>query len=146
MLEPISEKDLAIHLDRSKVVEVEDEEGGETKKLSFKITPVPLILWDEDNSWYSRLRGSDPQKFAAALGRTVQAPTANIMRQVLVRGVLKPQISPVRGGAGIWVDDLLARNFLSLRLYSEIANLSCDGLLKVKEEVADGHAKPTALG
>ena len=146
MTEPIKAEDLKVHLDRSKVVEVEDIEGDGTKKIAFRIAPVPLILWDEDNTWYSRLRSTDGQEFAATLGKMVQAPTGNIIRAVLSRGVLEPQISPVRGGSGIWVDDLLARNILSTRLYAEIANLSCEGLLKVKQEVADGHAKPPAIG
>ena len=135
-----SAKSINEHLRRRRKVTVEDQDGA---KFCFEIQPVSMALWDPKNEWYARLMGADPKGLQERIAEEITCPSLDVMREVVLSGVLEPEVAkakPQDPGKHVWVEDLLRKDMLARRLYSEIANYAFAGIAKI--EATDAETRP----
>lgn len=137
-MEIITKKeDLKRHVTVSRNVTVKDMDGTE---WTFEILPVSLFTWDETASWAKMLK-DDADGFLSRVKEAVGAPSVEIIRNVLLKGVKSPKLTnDEKNTDDVPVNDLMRRDILVINLYGEIVNLSFEKILKAEVP----HAKPTA--
>lgn len=131
MPEVTSVEQLRKHIGGTKAVEVADADGS---ILAFEVRTVSILILVGDlrNSWSSEARAADPKAFGDKVAKSVANPTHEQMRQVLLKGVVRPRLSDGPSEDAVPVDDLLGRDILALNLYAAIAAFSTEHLLQVK--------------
>ena len=137
-METTNPKDLLAHLDRFKEVEVE---GAGGQKFNFRIQPVPLMSCDPQNEWFWKLRGEDPGKWSARLNDEILHADQETIKRIIVRGILDPKIVETGPPGTLSADLILRDEILASNLYTSIAQLSFDMVLKAKKGEADAGAK-----
>lgn len=121
--------DLKRHLERTETVKVEDSDGS---PWTFEIRPVWPMAWDPKGEWYVQLIASDEKAFGRKVAEVVSAPSEDVFRNVLVKGVHEPKLSERRCDDAAWVEDLMRKDLMARELYAAIAQLSFRGIVKVK--------------
>jgi len=127
-MKTVTAEDLNNHLIQNKQVTVEDLGGA---KFTFEIVNVSPMFWDPERSWYSKTLADNEESFKKALTESVAKPSPEVLRAVVMAGVLSPKIveNPKDGEVGI--GDLERRDVMYRLLYAQIASHTFDRILKI---------------
>ena len=136
MSEPVKEVSTVGQLRRSiakeEIVSVSDINGTE---FTFRIRKLPASSW-LSKGIFGSIKSEDPKALGEVLSKSVESPSMDMMRSVILKSVVEPKITELPGNDSIGVDEIMSSDIISIKLYERISALALREFGKV--EAASG--------